>query len=240
MKPFLAAVATAACLATPAVAAAQDTEHVISVLGNGQVELKPDRGSFSVGVTHVATRADDARSKANAVMARIVRGLRSAGVDKDGLTTTQVSINRERRRKGKDGPVFFRFRTSVGLRVSVEGLALVGRAIDVASKRGATDVYGPQLGFSPDRRADGEERSAAAALDDARSRADAAAAHEGQRIVDVQSIELDPGQGQYAPFALESAGASADRSVSSPTKILSAKRKVTTQARVTYVIEPIT
>ncbi len=72
MKTILAAVATAACLALPSVAAAQDTEHVISVLGNGQVELKPDRGSFSVGVD--ARRDEGGR--------RAVEGERGHGEDR--------------------------------------------------------------------------------------------------------------------------------------------------------------
>lgn len=229
--------ACAACLLTPASALAQ-TEHTVSVLGTGQVEVKPDRGSFGVSVTRVARTGNRARGRANARTESIVSGLRGVGVGEDDLTTNGISISRERYRPRRNAPLRTRFRAHVTLRVAVDGLGRLGRAIDVASRRGATDIYGPRLSFSPERRADGERRSATAALDDARTRAEAAAAQEGQRIVDVQSIDLDPGQGQYAPFAYGRAAADSGAGAPAPTRIRSAKRKVTSRARVTYVIEP--
>jgi uncharacterized protein len=234
-----ALLACAACLLTPATALAQTSEHTISVLGTGQVEVRPDRGSFSVAVSRIARTGNRARGRANARTEAIVRGLRRAGVGEDDLTTSSVSISRERYRPRKDAPQRTRFRAHVTLRVAVDGLGRLGRAIDAASRRGATEIYGPQLSFSPERRADGERRSASAALDDARARAEAAAAQEGQRIVDVQSIDLDPGQGQYAPFAFNRATADSGAGSSAPTRIRSALRKVTSRARVTYVIERV-
>lgn len=238
MKIPLAAAATAALLLAPAAASAQTTEHTISVVGSGQAEVRPDRGSFTVSVTRLDRTGNRARGRANARMAAIVRGLRGVGVQQDALTTSQVSISRRRLRPERDAPAVVRFRAAVTLRVSVHGLPRLGRAIDVASQRGATDIFGPTLSFSAERRAEGDRAAAAAALEDARERAEAAAAQTGQRIVDVQSIDLDPGEEQYGRFSYESGGV-ADRPASAPTKILTARRKVTSRARVTYVIERI-
>lgn len=240
-RPRLAAAVAAATLFTPAVAAAQTPgpEHTVSVIGRGQVELRPDRGSFTVAVVREARSANDARNRANAKVAAIVGGLRGLGIARNQLTTNGVSIARRKRRTRKDEPVRVSFRADISLRVAVEGLALLGRAIDAASRRGATAVFGPQLSFSPELRETGSLRSEAAALDDARTRAEAAAAAEGQQIVGVQSIDLDPGQNGFSAFALEtSAAGSADSRARSPTKIFSARRKVTSVVRVTYIIEP--
>ena len=136
-----ALLACAACLLTPVSALAQTTEHTISVLGTGQVEVRPDRGSFSVSVTKLARTGERARGQANARTEAIVRGLRGAGVSEGVLTTSRLSISRERYRPRKEAPLRTRFRANVTLRVAVDGLALLGRAIDAASRRGATDIF---------------------------------------------------------------------------------------------------
>lgn len=233
----LAAFVLTATLLGPAVAVAQTPEHTLSVVGRGQVELRPDRGNFTAGVTRLSPSANTARSRTNSQVKAIVTGLRGLGVSREQITTSEISIVREKRRIGKDGPVRTRFRASVALRVAVDGLERLGRAIDAASRRGATAIYGPQLSFSPALRATGRLRSEAAALQDARTRAEAAAATENQRIVGVQSIDLDPSQDGFSTFSLDSA-ASAGRARQSPTQVFAAKRKLTSEARVTYIMEP--
>lgn len=239
----LVALALTIVLLAPVAASAQTTEEprTLSVIGRGQVELRPDLGGFSVSVSLRAPAANAARSRTNARIRAIVNGLVGVGVERDQLTTSRVSIRRQRYRTRENGPEKIRYEASVSMRVAnVEGLSTLARAIDVASKRGATSVFGPQLSFSAERRAAGRLGAEADALRDARTRAEAAAAIEGQRIVGVQSIDLDPGRGDFSTLrfgaARDSAGGSA--LAPSPTQIFSARRKVTAEAAVTYLIEP--
>ncbi|MEA2178767.1 MAG: hypothetical protein QOG77_2064, partial [Solirubrobacteraceae bacterium] len=142
-------------------------------------------------------------------------------------------------RVGKDGPVRISFRASNSLGVSVEDIALLGRAIDLATDRGATEVFGPSFSFSAERRAEGKAAAESAALADARARADSAAAATGQRIVGVQSIDLDPGSPDRGVLSLSSADSGAGGGSSeAPTKVLPGTRRFTSRARVTYLIEP--
>jgi uncharacterized protein YggE len=237
----LLVVASLLLLGTPALAAAQDTaEHTLSVVGAGRAELRPDRGSFGAGVTLRSPTAGAARTRVNRRVAAIVRGLRALGVPREQIQTTGISIQRTGRRVGKDGPVRISFRASSSLSVAVDGLKRLGRAIDVASERGATELFGPQLGFTPELRAKGRAAAEAAALADARARADAAAAATGQRITGVQSIDLDPGADDRSAVSFSSAdsGASGGGSSRAPTKVFAGRRRFSSEARVTYLIEP--
>jgi uncharacterized protein YggE len=169
-------------------------------------------------------------------VAAIVSGLRAAGVPRAGIQTEDVSVARRRHRVGKHGPIRVRFRASASLDVDVDGLGRLGRAMDIAAARGATAVYGPSLDFTPALRESGLERAETAALKDARARADRAAATTGQRIVGVQSINLDPDQDLlYASADSGGGGASAGRA---PTTIHAGRESFTTTARVVYLIEP--
>ncbi len=227
-------VGIAILLLSPAVAAAQSEEHTLSVIGRGQVELRPDRGTFSVAVIRRAASPNPARSRANRRVRAIVTALRGLGIERDQITTSEISVVRYGRRERKHGPLRVRYRASVSLDVAVEDIELLGRGIDAASRRGASAIYGPQLSLSPQLRATGRRRSEAAALGDARARADAAAAEAGQRVVGVQSIDLDPVSEEFVT-SYDSAGAGR---AGAPTKVFAGRRRFTSRVRVTYIIEP--
>jgi hypothetical protein len=71
-------------------------------------------------------------------------------------------------------------------------------------------------------------------------RAEAAAAAENQRIVGVQSIDLDPSQSDLRGFTEDSGDSSGGGSSQAPTKVFAGRRRFTSHARVTYIIEPVT
>ena len=234
MRIFL--IGLAVLLLSPAVATAQTEEPTLSVLGRGQVELRPDRGNFSVGVTRRAVSPNPARSRTNRRVRAIVGALSRLGIPRDQITTSEVSVVRYGRRERKGGPLHVRYRATVSLEVAVESIEILGRAIDAASSRGASAIYGPQLSLSPELRASGRRRSEAASLQDARTRADAAAAEAGQRVVGVQSIDLDPVvEESFGSFDSAQAGGG---SSGAPTRVFAGRRRFTSRVRVTYLIEP--
>jgi uncharacterized protein YggE len=234
MNRVILAVLALAMLPAPALA---QEEHTLSVVGVGRVDRKPDRGSFDAGVTLRSRTAAAARTRVNRRVAAIVRGLRGLGIARAQIQTTGISVQRIGRRIGKNGRVRISFRASSSLGVTVEDIALLGRAIDLATDRGATEVFGPSFSFSPERRAEGKAAAESAALADARARADSAAAATGQRITGVQSIDLDPGTADVTGSSAADSGAGGGSS-RAPTKVLPGLRRFTSRARVTYLIEP--
>lgn len=235
---WIAPLVVAGALLAPSAATAQESssERTLSVVGSGEAELTPDRGNFEASVVKQARSAEAARAAASRVARRVAAAVRRAGVPAERIATDSVSVRRRRVRERKTGPVRIRYRASQSFSVRVDGIDVLQRALDAATRAGATSVYGPDLSFTPARRAEGQRAAEAAALTDARSRAESAAASQGQRIVGIKSIDLDPGQGDdYSDFSLAAAGSDSARAPETP--IFAGKQTFTSLARVTYVIE---
>src|SRR5689334_4527548 len=104
MTSRLAALAITAALLGPSVAQAQTTARAASVIGRGQVELKPARGTFSVGASRRAATSNAARAPVNARINAIVAGLRALGIPREQIQTREISVQRFGRRARKRGP----------------------------------------------------------------------------------------------------------------------------------------
>lgn len=236
-----------ALLAAPSAGAQEPAgERTLGVQGQGEVELAPDVGSFEAVVRRTAPTSAGARDLANARLVAIVSRLRALGVPREDITTTSVSLLRQRIRLRRGGPLRVRYTASGAFAVRVEDTARVGRALDAVAAAGATGIDGPAFSFSQARRTEGRLAAEAAALADARGRADAAAASQGQRVAGVRSIELDPGRSspgvEPQPVAAESQTAgtsSGPQKAVTPTPILPGRETFDSQVRVVYVLEPV-
>ncbi|MEV4423553.1 SIMPL domain-containing protein [Patulibacter sp. NPDC049589] len=242
--PVPVLILTLAALAAPAAARAEDpVAPTLGVQGQGEVELAPDVGSFEAGVRRVAATSAGARGAANARLATIVRRLRALQVPRADITTTSVSLSRQRYRGAKTGRIRVRWVASGSFSVRVVDVARVGPALDAVAAAGATGVEGPSFSFSPGRRTDGRLAAEQAALGDARRRADAAAASQGQRVIGVRSIDLDPSSSVSFDDARESATPTSDSSSASaesaaPTPVLAGRSTFSSTVRVVYLLGP--
>ena len=64
----------------------------ITVTASGKVESVPDTAALEVGVETQASNAKDALAQNGERLKRVLDALRKAGVDKDDLQTSQVSL----------------------------------------------------------------------------------------------------------------------------------------------------
>ncbi len=143
----------------------------ITVVGTGSVKVAPDVAEWSFGVQASADTAAAALADASEATERVVAALRSAGVAEDDLRTEQVSVYP---RTGDDGLSVTGYDASNTVRATIRDLDQAGPTVDAAVDAGANQVYGPTLTVS-----DAESQYADAvdaAFDDARARAEAAAA----------------------------------------------------------------
>ncbi len=243
MRRLAAVLTLAAALAAPGAAHAQEPERTLGVQGLGEVELAPDVGTFEAVVRRTAATSAAARGSANVRLVSIVGRLRAIGVPRTDITTTSVSLFRERYRLRKGGPLKVRYTASGAFAVRVQDVEQVGRALDVAADAGATGIDGPRFSFSQARRTEGRLAAERAALADARRRADEAAASQGQRVTGVRSIELDPGSAP-GPQPVDSAGQEASVSAAAPsrpvapTPVLPGRETFSSTVRVVYVLQP--
>lgn len=174
--------------------------------------------------------------------------LRALNVPRQDITTTSISLFRERIRNPRTRVLRVRYTATGAFAVRVEDTMRVGRALDAAAGAGATSISGPNFSFSQAKRTEGRLGAEKAALADARRRADEAAASQGQRVVGVRSIELDPGTaredensdfGASAPQAAKTASTGPSRRPVAPTPVLPGRETFESAVRVVYLIQPV-
>jgi uncharacterized protein YggE len=218
-----------ALVAAPAVASADTT---LSVVGQGTALVTPDTADLSASVTKTATSAGAAREDVARRTGDLLSALDRLGVPRVDITTSSVSVTRQTYRKRPK--VRFTARSSLSIHLTDAGQA--GPVLDALTAAGADDVDGPNFGFS--NPSAGQAEAEAAAVADARARADAAAAAVGLRVVGVQAIDLDPGEG-LSPVLSDSQKASGTASApapSTPTPVANGRQQVTASVAVVYVL----
>jgi len=146
----------------------------ITVLGSGTARAVPDVADWSFGVQSDAETASAALKAASEATRRIIGALRGEGIAKEDLRTEQVSLYP---RTTDDGRAVIGYSASSTVHATVRDLAKAGSIVDAAVEAGANQIYGPSLRVSDNR---AQYRAAIeAALDDARTRAQALAAKAG-------------------------------------------------------------
>jgi uncharacterized protein len=146
----------------------------ITVVGTGTADVVPDIADWSFGAHSQASTASAALSANASEMKNVISALRGAGIAKEDLRTTEVSLYPE---MSNDGRTVTGYSASSTVTATVRQLESAGRVVDAAVKAGATDVYGPDL-----RPSDTDAAYAEAvdeAFDDARAHAEAIAAKAG-------------------------------------------------------------
>lgn len=235
----LAGTTGAARAATPPTTTASTTPATpatLSVLGQGRVFVRPNVARVSASVRFVAVTARVASTAVDRRARAIIAAIEAQGVTGSAITTAVISLNREVLRRHHRRLVRYVAFESIAVRLT--DVKLVSAVLAAATRAGADQVSGPSYGFSsPDL---GVQAAEHAALLDARTRADAAAASQGETIVGVQSIDLDPESGVFGTGSASSSapatGAPGHRAPRPPTRV--GRIEVDATVAVVYLITP--
>jgi len=175
-----ALVAAGALVATGVTAQEQGTEEgtsdeFVRVSANGAVDAEADATEVTLAVE---ARADDP-SAARQRVAENASGMRDAlgevGVSDDGVHSVGYTLRESReyeRAEGDDVPRHYARQT---FRVTVDGTDSAGEVVDAAVEGGATTVDDVSFTVSDERRAELRNDALRAAMENARSQADAVA-----------------------------------------------------------------
>jgi hypothetical protein len=143
-----AAIATTALFeARTAMAADGDKlERTVSVSASGTVTAEPDIAYISAGVTTEAETAKDAIARNNAVMAKLIEGLKGAGIAARDIETTtlQVEPRHTQPKDGKPGAISG-YRVVNQVRLTVRDVKRLGEILDQAIALGANQIN--SIGF---------------------------------------------------------------------------------------------
>jgi hypothetical protein len=160
--------------ATPVQPGGAVTANGITVVGTGTADVVPDVADWSFGVRSQGATASAALEANASAMKAVLGALKDAGISKEDLQTTEVSLYPE---TADDGRTVTGYSASSTVTATVRNLGDAGKVVDAAVRAGANDVYGPNLHPSD---TDPQYREAVdKAFDDARAHAEAIAAKAG-------------------------------------------------------------
>jgi uncharacterized protein YggE len=199
--------------------------NTITVSGVGTVTTTPNRADFGFGVTTRGTTAVQAMAANGAEMRRVIAALKAAGVHADAIQTSSILLSPLT--KNDSGEIIgYTASNSVTATLSVLGSA--GKIVDAAVGAGANEVDGPNLTAADQ---DSLYRSAlAAAVTDARAKAQALASAGGVHVGAVHSIQENDAS---SPVVYDKSAAAAP-APSTPVEV--GLQQVTASVTVSFVV----
>jgi uncharacterized protein YggE len=160
-------------------------KRTITVTGVGRVTVVPDVADVRLGVSATRPTVAEARQAAAEVAARILEAVTAAGVARPDVRTATLQVQPEYEYTDR-APKLRGQNVSHQYVITVRALDTIGRVIDDGLAAGATTLDG--VVFRTADPAEAEAAARAAAVRDARSKAEALAAEAGIRVGDVVSM----------------------------------------------------
>lgn len=214
MRRFLGLALLAMTAAVPAMAqpapgpvasAIGPNSALLSLTAEGRSLRTPDLAMFNAGVVTQGATAAEALAENNRRMEAVIAALRRAGVAERDIQTASISLQPRYSNPERDAmiraretrepyippaepaaPRIIGYEARNNVQVRVRRVAEMGRIIDALAAAGANEINGPAFTMDEPRAALDEARAAAVA--EARRRADLYARAAGMRVVRIVSI----------------------------------------------------
>lgn len=171
----------------------KEAPPTLTVGGDAEVSVEPDRASVTLGTTAQAATAAGAQEQVNQVMSQTLAALRELGIPEANVRTSGINlypVYSEAYRPMQGGephtPRIVAYRASNSVRVEVDDPATIGSVIDAGVGAGANELSGITFDLRDDtaQRAEALRRAAA----NARKKAEALAAGAGVRLLAVHTV----------------------------------------------------
>jgi uncharacterized protein len=168
----------------------------ISVMGTGEVELKPDFARILVAVETQADTVAQAASANNAASERVLERIQSLGIKKDDIRTVNFQVLQSPEVEKTARPVP-KFTASHQLQIKTRDLPGVGKLAGEILASG--DMTFQAVSFGLDRQDEGADKAREAAVRDARRQAEVYARAAGiglGRLIEIRDGSAQPYQPQ--------------------------------------------
>lgn len=159
---------------------------IISVNGDGFVEMTPDRAKISIGVVTNAKNPSEAQNLNAQAAKSVINSIIGLGIERKNVSTSNFSIYPTR--NGVKNEISGYEATNL-VTITVDDVNLVGKIIDSALKSGANHVDGVNFGLRDKNSA--QDEAIRLAILDAKHKAEVAASILGKKIVGVRNISLN-------------------------------------------------
>lgn len=174
--------------------------------GDGTVHVTPDTADIELGTNGEGASSGEAQNEASQAMQRVIDRLKALGVA-DADMQSSVSSYPDYEHHG-------RWQASESLSVTLHDTSKAGAILAAATNAGASDVSGPSFSRSDQHAA--YAQALQQAIQDARSKADAAASAMGVHVNGVVSVSDQSEAQPPVVFSAASGVASKDTAVAPP------------------------
>ncbi len=231
-------VLSAAAIGSAAAQAEEPNEKLIYASGTGKVTTTPDQAVVALAVQTENADVKVAQQMNAEQMDAVIDAIKAAGIPAEKIKTTGYSITPITEDSGSawsTAKVKY-YRVTNTVQVTLDDVTRVGEIIDLGIANGANRVN--YISFTVSDEVQQQLRSQAlnAAVQQARSDADAVAAALGKTIIDVKDVNIGS---SYVPLRYDSAVSYASGGMEKaavPTPIEVGEMDVTATVSVTYVI----
>ncbi len=176
-------------------------EGTITVSGYAESEEKNQIANFSAGVTEVNDDKDTAVNEVNTKMEELLKAVKDFGIDEADIQTQSINVfqSQEIVKEGGTRTKPGQWSASNTISIILRDVEKAGELTDILTKSGATNVFGPNFQLDTSKKA-GDELLAAA-VTDARAKADMMAAASGAKVGRVVSV-IEGGQSPIYPISM--------------------------------------
>ncbi len=165
----------------------------ITVTGEATVSAKPDRAVVSLGAVAQADDAAAAQEQVNGIMQKAIDAIRQVGVPEEQIQTAGLSLHpvysqpdRNRPVNEQHTPTIVAYRASNTVRVRLDDLDLIGKAIDAGINAGANQLEGISFELKDDTQT--RAQALEQATRNAHHKAEVIAGASGTRLVALHNI----------------------------------------------------
>lgn len=211
----------------------RDVRDTITINGQGEVDVKPDLTTITLGVTTEGDTVEEIQSENTEKMNSIIAMVKEQGIASEDIKTLNFSVNpRYNWNEGDREEAGFEIRQNVEVKVREQ--AKVSTILAEAGKLGANQVGG--LNFNIDDPTEFEQQARLKAIKDAEDKAQELADELGLNLVRVVSFS-ESGGGYPTPMygMMERAVPMEDAMMPAPT-IETGTQKVTSYVSVTFEV----
>ena len=196
----------AAAVAVPATAAEvqiQAQGPVVELTMQETVNSRPDLAQIGAGVVTRAQTAQEAVRQNAAAMDRLIERLRSLGIERRDIQTSNFNLNPQftYNREGAP-PTFVGYDANNQVSVKLRDLERIGEVLDALVAAGANSIYGPNFTLEDD--AEAKETARERAFERGRARAEdyaRMAGYSGVRLLEVNEAFQNFGPVPPMPMA---------------------------------------
>jgi uncharacterized protein YggE len=222
--------------AQPGSAAAQQTisnTGGITVVGQGTAYGQPDQATVIVGVDSFAPTVQEATTQNQTTLDNVMAALEAVGIAAEDIQTTNYSLYAEQIYGDRGPEGIAGYRVSNQVNVKIRDIAVVGDVLAAVTEAGANAIYGVNFSVADPAALEAEARAAAVA--DARKRAESLAELGGVALGDVTIISEVVGT-PVMPLGMGGSGVAMEQAASAP-GISPGQLSYQVQVQVTYGIQ---